>query len=467
MTGSKLTTLVVGAVAFAYYALLSAKSYTWVFVSYDSGDWLACANWWMVPQPYGSPLYILLCRLVGMFPGSQAVNMTLILSVLPAAISVALVYAITIKLTDRRLIAIVASCALLASVVVLTQATVVEQYSLAVMFLTLALYLRLQGRPKLTALALGFGAAVHIIVLLVAVFWLVADYKYWRRNVRAIVIAGATITVSYSFILVLMAMDTPRLLAGGLSVTNVLDYITTTGGAVVGQLSIFELPRRVWDMFRILLVSLGLTIVPIYVGLRGSVPYLKPALLGTVAAAVGYYFICVDYTTWTFLAFAAPSLAIIAGVGLSKLHPNHTKVVLAGCICLAVLNGVFMNADVLTRQNPVAREYYNTLKGMPAGTTIVVNAGYYSLGLFYALSTGSDLVPIIHPYMDDWEFEDYRMWLDETYGLGSWQGANTTDLVGLALMRDPDVYFFGNDPELEKCLEFEEVGNLRKIVGVR
>lgn len=464
---NKLVALCLGAVAFVYYAILSAKDYTWVFVSYDSGDWLACANWWMVPQPYGSPLYIALCRLVGTLPGSQPINLTLLLSALPAAISVALVYVIVVRMTHRKALAVVSAVALLASTVALTQATVVEQYSLASMFLTLALYLRLNNKPKLTAVVLALGAAVHIILLLVAIFWLAADYRYWRKQWSAVGIAAVVVAASYSFVLVLMATDTPRLIAGGLSLTALNSYMSDVGLSVVGQLSIFELPRRLWDMSRVLLVMLGLTIVPIAASLRKPLTGMKITLLGTVVAAVGYYLLCVDYTTWTFLVFAAPSLAVLTGIGLGRLRPVHVKVVLVSCLCFVALNGVLMSANTLTFQNPIARTYYDELQSLPADSAVLVNAGRHSLGLFYALSTDTQLVPIVHPYMDKWQFEDYRMWLGETYGLESPEGATTLDLVELALREGRNVYFFGSDPELEECIIKEDINGLTRVTGVK
>ena len=460
---------VLGILSFGYYALLSAKDYTWVFVSGDSGDWLATANWWMVPQPYGSPLYILLCRLVGFLPGSQSINLTLLLSAVPAAITVSLVYLIVQRLTGKRLIAIVSSLVLVGSTVFLTQATVLEEYMLTAMLLTLAFYLRQCDRPYASVIALSFGVAVHITLLFIGVFWLIADRAYWSKHHNTVFVGASIITVAYGFILLLMAMDTPRLLAGGFSYTSVKDYLLTVGGAVVGQLSVFELPLRLWDFIRVLLVSVGLALIPVIYALRRPVPHLKLVLLGTIFASVGYYLICIDYTTWTFLTLTLPSFAILAGVGLSNLKPFHTRVVLAGCACLMLLNGVFMNANTLTRQNPIAQEYYDTLQSLPMGTVVATNAGFYSLGLFYAISEGTDLIPIVYPYLDTWNFEDYRVWLNDTYNLDIPQGDDTKDVITQLLGEGREVYFAhydGRESVIRNWLEVEGTGDVKRVIGV-
>ena len=58
----------IGGISFIYLMVLSAKSYTWVFASEDAADWLASSILWFVPQPVGSPLYILLGHAINVLP---------------------------------------------------------------------------------------------------------------------------------------------------------------------------------------------------------------------------------------------------------------------------------------------------------------------------------------------------------------------------------------------------------------
>lgn len=462
--------LYIGLVALIYYAFLCAKDYTWVFVSGDSGDWLATANWWMTPQPYGSPLYILLCRLVGLMSGNLPFNVTWFLSAIPAAISVGVVYLIVKHLTGKNLVALVSSLVLLGSAVLLSQATVVEEYALATMFVTLATYFRLKDRPYLTALCVGLGTAVHVIVLIIALAWLAAEFRYWRPKIKAIVLSGVVITVFYSFVLVLMAMDTPRLLAGGLNFKSFMNYVGAIGGSVVGQLSVFEFPLRLWDFARIILASLGLALIPIIYSVKQRASGLRIVLLGTIFVVVGYYLTCLDYTTWTFLSLVMPALAIMTGIGLDKLRPYHTKAVLAGCVMLIVLNSMFMNANILTNERPTARAYYNELSELPTGSVVVTHASFYSLGAFYAMSEGVEIIPLVFPYLDWWEFEDYRVWLNETYNLDIPKDVDTIGTVQYFLDGNTPIYFAYHptrQSDLRDCLILENDTGLRKVLGVQ
>lgn len=461
---------IIGIASLIYYALLCARDWTWVFVSGDSGDWLATANWWMVPQPYGSPLYIILCRIVGFLPGNTPFNVAWFLSAVPAAVSVAVVFIIVKQLTGKGKIALASSLVLLGSTVLLTQATVVEEYALTTMFVTLATYYRLQDKPYKLAICIGLGASVHILVIVVALAWLAAEFIYWRKHRGAIVVSMGIVATFYSFILVLMALDTPRLLAGGLNVTAVLNYLNAVGGSVVGQLSIFEFPLRVWDFVRIILASVGLAIVPIVFSVKQKMTTLKVVLLGTVFVVIGYYLTCLDYTTWTFMSLAMPALAIMAGIGLDKLRPFHTQYVMAGCIMLVVLNSILMNANFLTHERPVARAYYNELASLPKDSIVVTHACFYSLGTFYAMSEGIRVIPLVFPYLDWWNFEDYRTWLNETYSLGIPKGVDTVGAVQYLLDEGKHLYFAyypDRQSELRDCLILDSNAEVSLIGGVR
>lgn len=466
----KYTALVIGIISFGYYVLLSAKQWTWVYMSSDSGDWLATANWWMVPQPYGSPLYISLAHLLGTFPGDTVIWMTVLLSCLPAAITVALVYLIVQRLTRKLWPALTSSAVLLGAGVFLTQSTVLEEYVLAIMFLVLAFYFYTLDRRKLTALALGLGVAVHIFVLPVAAFWFLLQWKEWKlwlKPAGIFILAGI---VPYSLILLLMYLDTPRLLAGGLSWQSLDEYLFGIGRMIIGQLALFEAPFRILAISKILLVSLGLAFIPLWYGLKRPYDVKKAVLLMIVCVSLGYHLTSLDPVSWTFMCFGFPAVAILVGIGLSKLTLKHTYVIAAGALILICVNGIFLNANTLANEKPLAQTYYNELHALPDGSVVVTSAGAYSLGLFYVMSEGKSLIPIIYPYCDTWDFPDYAEWVKNNYGLET----NSRGSLGLtqdALDKGYDVYFAGAKWrywKVSQAFEFTETDNqlIYPIVGL-
>jgi len=369
--------LALGIAAFAYYAILSAKQWSWLFVSSDSGDWLICANQWFVPQAYGSPLYILLARLIGLFTDGNGtvVMMTILLSCLPSAITVMLIYLIVKKLTNKEIPAIASSAVLLGCGVFLSQSTILEEYAITICFATLAYWFYINERRKLTALALGLGLAVHIFVLPIAIFWLILEYKRWRlwpKPAGIFILAGV---LPYLLIPTLMHVQ------GTLSLAHLWSYWTGETGAVVGTLSIFDTPVRLLSLASILLMSLGLALVPLWYGLKQK----KLVLITIVVVSLWYHLTSLDPASWTFLNFGMPAVVILVGIGLSKLTIKHVYVVAACALALIIVNGFFLNANTLTNENPIATTYYNELMTLPS-ESIVAATGAYAFGVLYVMS---------------------------------------------------------------------------------
>ena len=247
--------------AFAYYCLLSAKQFTWLFASGDSGDWLAASNMWFVPQPYGSPLYITLGHFLNMLGGDLVIKMTVILSCLPSAITVMLVYLIVKKLSTEKA-AWIASVVLLGAGIFLTQSTVLEEYAIATMFLVAGYYFYLLDKKLLVAVSLGLGTAIHIVVPIIAGIWLLVMRKEWRSWAKVMPIFIVLGFAPYLLIIYLMTTDAPRFLAGGLSWQALNSYLGSTG--VFGSLSIIDLPIRTLSFAAVTLMSFGLATVPFF-----------------------------------------------------------------------------------------------------------------------------------------------------------------------------------------------------------
>ncbi len=468
--------LLIGAAAFAYYVVLSAKTYTWVFMSSDSGDWLAASNWWFVPQPYGSPLYILLGHFLNLFPGDLVIKMTIVLSVLPSAITVMLVYLIVKRLTNRQSIASASAAVLLGSAVFLTQSTILEEYALATMLLTLSFWTYINSRRYWTALCWGLAVAVHVFVLGAILFWLIIEWRTYTKPL--LVITAPIIAAFYGFILLLMFQDTPRLLGGGLNVYSLKQYLTVTTGAILGQLSIFEAPKRLLLTSQLVLMSFGLALVPLVKSVKKPISKPIAVALGIILWTFWYQITNIDPSAWTFITYASPFIAVLAGVGLLRLGKFHLRLVCAGALVLILANSAFLNANNLTNDRPLATDYYEALQELPDGSIVLTNPGSHSLGLFYAMSEGKDLVPLVYPYMDDWNFFDYGLWLHQTYdietyvitspGFHRWKG--TLEIVEDNLS-SKDVYYADTPwrhSDIRRCLVLEstEWTQIKKVVGL-
>lgn len=453
----------IGAVAFVYLATLAVKDYSWVFVSSDSADFLAASTIWMVPQTYGYPLYILLGHMLNVFPGGLAAKMTVLLSALPAAATVVAVYLIVLRLTKRTDIAIVSSAVLLGTAVFLTEATVTKGYALTAMFLTLAYWSYINEWKYRTVLFLGLGTAVHMLTAAIAVFWLLADrrWKLWLGRPLGVYAAAL---LPYALIPVLMYLDTPRFLAGSLSLTNFVNYFSSTGRAIIGMMSIFEAPARLWHVSLMILMSLGLAVVPLAQCVKKPLTKSTAVLIATVLFLLWYVVTCLDAQTWTYLSLAAPSTAVLVGLGLSRMSKQHLVAVAASALVLVCVNAAFLNANLLERKYPQGRTYLEDLMTLPDGAVVVAEPGPYSLGLFYAISLNKSLIPLIYPYIEEPLFNvaDYGEWLEDKYGV-TW--TSTLDGVQKCLDSNTLVYYVPVDASpIKRCFVLEERPS--KTVGV-
>ncbi len=453
------TPIILGLIALVYYLVLCAKTATWVFTGTDNGDWMAAAVTWMVPQPYGSPLYIVLCRVLYYIPGDLALKLTIGLSVIPAAITISFVYLIVKHLTKNTWVGVTSALVTLSSAVFLSQSTILEEYALAVMFMTIAFYAYVKEWKYRTAIFMGLGVAVHIVCLMIAAFWALADrrWRYWffKPVITFLAVGG----VPYLLIPLLMYLDTPRFLIGEFSLQNLVGYWSTTTRAVAGTISIFEAPRRLSEFGRIFVMSFGLALVPLLHNIYKPLTRTVAVLLATIMFVAWYAISCIDPSTYTFFTFLTPSVAILSGIAMAKMKSQHVMVVLAGACVLMAVNAIFLNADVLTKQNPKATTYLTDLRALPDESLVVTITGGYSLSLFYVINDGKELTPVIYPYVDNLDEKlGYGMIGYEKYLSGKvgfvWP---STTLAGIqmALDRGMNVYFIPTvDSTISRCFNY-------------
>lgn len=427
--------------ALCYYACLAAKTWTWVFVSGDSGDWLAASTIWMAPQPYGSPLYILLGHLLHAFsPESLVWTMTLFLSVIPAAITVGTVYLIIRELGLNKWFALLGAGVLLGCGVFLSQATVLEEYSLATMFVTLAFYFHLRKQWKLTALMLGLGTAVHVIVAAITFLWVCTNWREWKQAWKPMagiyILAGV---LPYSLILVLMALDTPRLVAGNLTLSSLNAYLGSTG--TIGAISLVETPRRLLEAGEVILLSFGVSLIPMVKGLqRPWGRFAVPAIV-LIGFCLWLYITDSDETTWTFLTFCLPIASVAVAVGVSRL-PRWVFAATGICtLSLISVNAVYLNADRLTREQDRAMSYYTAMMELPAGAYMALpSGGPYGLGAIYVMTQREDLTSIFLQKQEGWDNQDYRdyiQWVSSHRGL---EGENWVEQIDYCLDNGKPVF---------------------------
>jgi hypothetical protein len=220
-----------------------------------------------------------------------------------------------------------------------------------------------------------------------------------------------------------MYLDTPRLLAGHLSLQSINSYLGSSG--TVGSLSIFETPKRLFEFMAVVITTFGIALIPMFIGLKRMIKEREQYMLliaVTVLFTLWLYLTDEDPSTWTFVNFGLPLIVVLAGLGLQKMGEIHSKVVLIGASVLIVVNGVFLNASILTKQYPITENYENELKSLPSGSYVIGFLGHELDCCYIRASTGKDIRPILYsgeiPNIYDFDIEwqdNYKAFLYKFY----------------------------------------------------
>lgn len=473
-------------IAFAYYVALASKSFSWLFVSQDSGDWLAASTAWFVPQPVGSPLYILMGHFLNLFGGSLPLKMTIVLNCLPSAIVVALTYLIVLKLSQNKFAAITSSVVLLGAGVFLAQSTILDEYAFATMFVVLAYWFYINGKKKLTLLNMALATSVNILALIITLVWWFVERKNWKEWLKIVWAYAIPLAILYSYIVILMALPSSMpLIAGKFSWANLWHYLMDTSNGAAYNISLRDFPMRVFVFLGIMIASLGIAWIPAFMVKLNRQVW---AIAAIALVALIYYLTSIDPATWHFLTFGFPFLAMLAGLGMVNLMKKHAlgaKIIVAFSIGLIIVNSFFLNAQTLTAQIDPAKDVHEQMLNLPQNSMIVCRPGAYSMTLFYVIAQGrKDLTPIL--WLEDANKAYTYKTIHRAYGgqyLGYCAYYNDRLISVLPIDRVAEAFDKGyplyvadalwgfeggaNPPwnDMVRSLTFDSDGRIRKVVG--
>jgi len=436
--------LIIFIVSAVYYYALSSKIFTWIYTSGDAGDWLVQTNWWMVPQCWGKPFYFLLIKFTNIFPGDPVIKITM-LSVISGAAIVMLVYMISLKLTSSWKLGIVASLVTLGCTIILSQATVLEQYTVVGALFLAFFYFYQKENWIPAAIFLGLTASVHELGLVFAVLFLVMEIRRIKILAKYIPIFLAFGILPYIIIPIMMAdPETPKILAGFLSWGSLNAYVGNT--TVTAALALIEAPARIKDALVIIVPSLGFALVPMFVGLKR--PWNKKLLfaIACLLFVLWFYITNLFPSVWKWLSMVLPLAICYMAVGLTKLPNWHKHLVTIGAVVLIIANIFMFNTNTLAHESPQATDYYQQLMDLPDGSAIIMpRGGAYGFTVLYAISEGKDLIPICLTIPEKWNtvsdnqgYIDYLWWLKKEYGI---TGNNTYENIKDCLAKGHQVYF--------------------------
>lgn len=312
--------------ACSYFLWMTAPDITWVNTDCDGTIYLNSANHAILSFAQGSPVYNMLNWMIVRIPiGTEFWRLSAVSS-LAAGITALLLFIIARRYTPSKVKALVAPLIFCASGVVVSQATILDSYSLTTMLSVLAFYLHLKDKIKSKYFVLALGLGVHHLILFpLAYIWLadvVKRHKTKQKMFRPAMFIPALGLLF--FVWVFLINRPPYNLISGESLRDYATYFFGQGSLIGGLAvsSLNDVVRRAQDATLILSLGFGLSTLMIFPMVwkcfkTKGVEALDNKILALLyISPIIYYVTDKDPQTYvyTIMAFAFGSLLAVQGI---------------------------------------------------------------------------------------------------------------------------------------------------------
>ncbi len=373
-----------------------APGWTWMSTDSDGAHYTLAAKYLTTAHHMSAPLYLLIGHVFLQLPfGTEAWRMGLI-SMLASVGTAVFIYLIVRHLLKdnpkARWYAIVSILVFGGSVLVISQSTIVETYTLATMCGVGAYYFALEKKWVWASVILGMGLAVHPFLAFIAWAVLFIAYKEmrnWRRYIITI-----AFFIFYLYIPIVSQINPNNNMWGNETSGG---FFGGTWGMVMmltGGLSVWDMPKRAIDTLLILVVSFGLGIVPlVWHFIKGK--SWRSSLLWLILIPVIYFAICLSAETYVYMVVAVAFGSIAVGLGLSKL--NKKWLCSVGLVAIVLLGYNAHYFDIGTNLDPEmsAMKFYNEeLPKIPDGDKFLGGGWTWAMVYLYNKEEGRNIIPI-------------------------------------------------------------------------
>lgn len=355
----KITSLAIFGLALLYYVLLRSPDHTFFNMGEDGPLFVQTAKYLVTggASP-GSPLYHLTnAGWIRIFSFGTEYGSIAILSAVYSAITAGLLYLITRS--------VLAPLLWISSAIVLSQSTILELYTLTALIMLLGYYAYTKDKRVLAYFIFGLGLAVHHTSGLGFVALVINDFI----NKRSLKPALAFFLCIPLFLYVPLTNRPPYYMIGGESLSDYTDYFFKAASGVAGGLPLWPLSNiyeRLWDVSRVLLGGLGISLVLSYLAARSNWREHLPLILLGLLPLV-YYVTSSDSKAYFSILPTIAFLAILA----TKYDWKSLKITCSIiCSCLIVMNIFLYDFGRVIDKEQTAVQFYNQLQELPPGSAL-------------------------------------------------------------------------------------------------
>jgi len=359
--------LVVFGVILAILMVDMAPNWTFMDKAADSIAYAYSAQYFYPAFHTSSPLFVILGHFFMLIPVATQAWRFELLSVL-ATIGTCLFVYLIIRNKLNRWYALLGTLIVGMSAIVISQSIIIETYPLATMLAAGAFYFAIQKKWYWTAVFLGAGLAVHLLAFFVFFIFFIG-FREYRKNWKALLI-----TVSFGLFYLYIPLSSrnapsmwlPR--TDNFILTQITDIWTTITG-LVGQIAIYDVPKRIIDTLGIIGVSVGVVALIPIVAYFWRKKFYKDVLFWLILIPIGLFISELDMNTFDYTMLAMPFLAIVAMLGLAKLQRASwqryyewgrilTAAVVISVVGFGVFNANYFDIGRTLDPNMSVTEYY-------------------------------------------------------------------------------------------------------------
>lgn len=380
--------------ASVYFGVLVAPFLTWVNTGCDGAVYLRSAKYTVVSHATGAPLFNMLNWFVVRIPiGGEAWRLAMV-SAIAAVITTILVYKLAKRLTDGHWAAWLAPAVWMASTLVVSQATIIETYSLVTMLGVAVFYCHETQHDTLKYVLGAAGIGIHHLIAFPLLVVLVHDIVRYRWRWRYLLLLLGIVPYAW----VVLVNRPPFLWIGGTGIESYIDYFFGQGGLIAG-LAILEADAllRLQDFVMLLPLTYGVAMI-----LAIPAMFKRENVMLTLLAVLPlmYYLTDLAPQTYVYMLISVPFAALLAVRGAQVCIERVTWSWAPGMaliVCIGLMLGNVGMMDIGHSQGAdsdrQAVTYYESLSELPRGATLwIYHGGWWrAVTYLYSDDNGADL----------------------------------------------------------------------------
>jgi hypothetical protein len=387
-----------------------------MMVDSDGPEYVMAAKYFFPAHHTSAPLYLLLGHVFLWIPFGQDYWKMSLMSGLFTVGAAVFIYLIVRQLVTKhsRFYGLLASVIFGGAALVVAQAVIVETYAVVTFFSVAAYYFVIKKKWYWASAMIGAGILTHHLMFLtyIALFVFHKELRPFKFNPFKIQnVKPFLITCSFLILYVYMPLsirftNQPNMWGN----TTFLDFFKNNIAVfnmLVGQLPIYELPKRILETIGVLGISLGLALIPITIFLIKQKTW-KSEWLFLFGLPVIYFMTDLAPQVSKYAEASIAWGAIMAVVVLSKVNWKWTVPVGLSALTLLCYNVWYFDIGTNLDKNLAAQQFYDKeIPKMQDGDIFVTMGAWEWIEVYlYNQETGHSINPICIGVLASEKYQD-------------------------------------------------------------